>query len=438
MTARKEKLDIIIDMTNLMHVGFHAPWAKNLTTDNMWYFEGEFYTKNNGNKIFDAVRESYSLDLLLDMFKDDATAKFLENKGFKLSDLDPSMYSDQGDFNKKVDDLAKYIITIRFSRGDFNMPTGSLANMVKKIDSIVDAYGDKDIRLIGCWDNINSRKAVESINTDYLNHIKENKPDIYAEMTSSKKGTEYKADREKSKSELLVQFKMGKLLFEAMGGLNVDVDGFEADHCIGVLAHNAKDTLIVTRDKDMSQLINDERNVFMLPTTAIPKTMTVVEAEQRGQYVNDKFNIEPAYVADFLAIQGDGIDNIRGLTGFGAKKAATLINKFGSLEDIISGMSSLLSEYGSIEKMHKNAKELGLGGVSKKNMSDFFDNIEEVKFCKRMTVLDDSWPVDLTFVDDYKYVPDEDRMMKAFDVLKFNVSKRKLEGKIRKRKPISR
>jgi DNA polymerase-1 len=140
----------------------------------------------------------------------------------------------------------------------------------------------------------------------------------------------YKANRDPAPEELKRQFTHCKALCAALG-LNVLAHSeYEADDLIGSALHSARPRgfrgVIVSADKDMSQLLweADEQWDFA-----------------RGQRwgmagVKARHGVEAAQIADYLALTGDAVDNIPGVTGIGAKSAAILLAHFGSLDVLLT------------------------------------------------------------------------------------------------------
>ena len=140
----------------------------------------------------------------------------------------------------------------------------------------------------------------------------------------------YKANRDPAPEELKRQFTHCKALCAALG-LNVLAHGeYEADDLIGSALHSARPRgfrgVIVSADKDMSQLLGeaDEQWDF---ARGLRWGMAGVKA---------RHGVEAAQIADYLALTGDAVDNIPGVTGIGAKSAAILLAHFGSLDTLLS------------------------------------------------------------------------------------------------------
>jgi 5'-3' exonuclease len=130
---------------------------------------------------------------------------------------------------------------------------------------------------------------------------------------------------------LLAQFPIAEEAIEALGvGLWPEVE-FEADDAIGAAAATFQDDpaveriLICTPDKDMAQCVVEDR---------------VVLRDRRRQITYDragvleKWGVEPASIPDWLALVGDSSDGYPGLPGWGAKSAAAVLRRYGSIDDI--------------------------------------------------------------------------------------------------------
>jgi len=145
---------------------------------------------------------------------------------------------------------------------------------------------------------------------------------------------QYKANRPETPVELVNQFGRVKELVEAFHIPIFELDGYEADDVLGTLSHQAKeqgiDTIIVTGDADIMQLVNEKVNVlYPRPKGGFSNTDLFNEEE-----VIKKYGIKPENIADFKALKGDPSDNIPGVPGIGEKTATKLIQQFGSLENI--------------------------------------------------------------------------------------------------------
>jgi 5'-3' exonuclease len=142
----------------------------------------------------------------------------------------------------------------------------------------------------------------------------------------------YKANRESPPVDLERQFALCREFCRHMGLAEFASAEYEADDIIGTLAARARAAglrnVLVTRDKDLSQLIRDG-DVFW-----------DYSGNARYQYheIGPRFGAIPELIADFLALTGDAVDNIPGVPGIGKKTAAELFAIFGSLDDLYANL----------------------------------------------------------------------------------------------------
>ncbi|MDR0967488.1 MAG: DNA polymerase I [Rickettsiales bacterium] len=147
----------------------------------------------------------------------------------------------------------------------------------------------------------------------------------------------YKANRGDTPADLVAQIELTRDAARAMGMPVLCVSGIEADDVIATLATRqcgVGQTRIVSSDKDLMQLVSD--CVFMYDT--------MKEREIRADGVLEKFGVRPDQVVDAQALIGDASDNVPGAPGIGPKKAAELINEFGSLDKIYESLDKIKSE----------------------------------------------------------------------------------------------
>ncbi|MCH9654345.1 MAG: DNA polymerase I [Planctomycetes bacterium] len=195
--------------------------------------------------------------------------------------------------------------------------------------------------------------AIFGITRDILNIIKTHSPDylIFA-MDSSGPGTrneiypDYKANRSEMPEDLKAQISS---IMDVVKGFQVPIieqPGWEADDVFATLARLGKErgieTVIVTNDKDARQLINDSVQLYNI------RKNTFMDAEA----VVQDWGIRPDQVIDFQSLVGDSVDNIPGVPLVGPKKAQTLIEKFGSLEEVLAN-----ADQAKGPKLQQNLKE---------------------------------------------------------------------------------
>ena len=147
---------------------------------------------------------------------------------------------------------------------------------------------------------------------------------------------DYKANRPAPPPELIQQLPVAISWIEQMGFHNISIPGYEADDVIATLAQKAKSegfvVKIVSSDKDLYQLIDDDRVVMFDPVKKI-----AINADACFQ----KFGVRPENFVDFQAILGDSSDNVPGVKGIGEKGASKLINEYKTLENIYANIESI-------------------------------------------------------------------------------------------------
>ena len=146
---------------------------------------------------------------------------------------------------------------------------------------------------------------------------------------------EYKAHRPPPPEALIPQFPLVREATRAFGLPSIEMAGFEADDLIATYAVQARDAGwdvdIVSSDKDLMQMVGP--NIGMLAASDLSRIgLPEVEA---------KFGVSPERVVDVQALAGDATDNVPGVPGIGVKTAAELVSRFGSLEEVLAGASSV-------------------------------------------------------------------------------------------------
>ncbi len=149
----------------------------------------------------------------------------------------------------------------------------------------------------------------------------------------------YKAQRKETPEDLVKQIPYIKQISSLYGLALLEKAGFEADDIIGTLASRAKaegiHTAIVTNDKDLMQLVCPE----------------IVIVHMHGQNsktydekaVQERYGVAPGQVVDLLGLMGDTSDNIPGVPGIGEKTAASLLQRFQTLDSVLQQAASIES-----------------------------------------------------------------------------------------------
>ncbi len=144
---------------------------------------------------------------------------------------------------------------------------------------------------------------------------------------------EYKANRLKTPDELLKQMPVARDFLDKIGIIHYESEEIEADDIAGIMAKKAAakgyDVEIYTSDKDYLQLIDEKITIEL-----IKKGLKDVHA-MTPEVFREEWGFEPIQITDYKGLRGDDSDNLKGIPGVGDKTAKTLIQKFGSLEEII-------------------------------------------------------------------------------------------------------
>ncbi len=151
----------------------------------------------------------------------------------------------------------------------------------------------------------------------------------------------YKANRDKSPEEINRQTPILKEILVELGYSILSQQGYEADDFISasVMAALKKDfeIKIFTQDKDLLQLIQPSVKVVSL------KKGTDGEVIYDEKQVATEWGIKPEQMVDLLSLMGDSSDNVPGVKGIGEKTALSLIQKYGSCDQLIKYLHTVSS-----------------------------------------------------------------------------------------------
>lgn len=186
--------------------------------------------------------------------------------------------------------------------------------------------------------------AVYGFTNMLLKIIRDERPEALVVVFDSAGPTErheryadYKANREQMPDDLSRQIPYIHRVVEAMRIPLLMQQGQEADDLIGSLARQAEaqdfHVTIVTGDKDMLQLIGPDIRVYD----------SMKEKVYGEPEVLERFGVPPGQVVEVMGLMGDPIDNIPGVRGIGEKTARSLIQQFGSIEEIITRLHEIKS-----------------------------------------------------------------------------------------------
>ncbi len=268
--------------------------------------------------------------------------------------------------------------------------------------------------------NKNPRMTSKGLNTSavmgFLNSLyeilKNEKPthigvafDVAGTAQRQAEYSEYKANREKMPDDLRESIPYIIRLIEAFNIPIYGVEGYEADDVIGTLSKKAEKqgftTYMMTPDKDFGQLVTDK--VLLYKPAKFGEPAQVWGPKE----VCERYGIsEPKQLIDILGLWGDAADNIPGIPGIGEKTAAQLVQKYGSVENLIA-----------------HADELK--GKQKENVINF---AEQGMMSKMLATINLEVPVEFDEEELRAKEPDLPALMALFEELEFKTfAKRFLE-----------
>jgi 5'-3' exonuclease len=172
--------------------------------------------------------------------------------------------------------------------------------------------------------------------------------------------------------DLAFQLQACRKITESLGIPAFGGPRYEADDYIATLANlsraQAIPVTVVTRDKDLGQLIRSENDNWWDFAQG-----ELIDADAFGQ----RFGVRPDQFADYLALVGDSVDDIPGVPGVGPKTAARLLQEFGDLDHLAKGLGSV-----------RNLSLRGAEGIAKKLQLHW----PQVLMARQLTALEDAIP----------------------------------------------
>ncbi|MCW2822856.1 MAG: 5-3 exonuclease [Marmoricola sp.] len=199
------------------------------------------------------------------------------------------------------------------------MPVNAVRGLLDFITRLVDEY--EPTHLACCWDNDWRPQWRVDLLPTYKSH----------RVVTARPGDA--PDIEEVPNPLEQQIPIIVATLEAFGLPVVGADHFEADDVIGTLATDAGMPVdIVTGDRDLFQLVDDDAGVRVLYTARGVGRHERVD----NTWVRERYGVDADQYAAFATLRGDSSDGLPGVAGVGDKTAAVLLNRFGDLHAIIA------------------------------------------------------------------------------------------------------
>lgn len=206
------------------------------------------------------------------------------------------------------------------------------------------------------------------------------------------KFSDYKANRPSMPEDLRVQIPKIHEIVDAYALASLSMEGFEADDIIATLVREAKqagwEVVIVSGDKDLMQLVGGGVTMWD------PQRDAVYDPDA----VKSKFGVPPEQLLDMFALMGDSSDNVPGVPGVGQKTAASLIEQFGSLEQLYSDLDKVTQA-----KIRQKLSE----------------NKEKAWLSRELVTLDEDVPIEKSLDGLVLGEPDPERLRDIFRELEF-------------------
>lgn len=187
----------------------------------------------------------------------------------------------------------------------------------------------------------------DELKPDYLIYVFDSPGAVFREQIFA----EYKANRKPPDDDLVAQIPLIQQLLAAARVPVLAMPGYEADDIIATIARAAEargcEVIICTTDKDFRQLIDNHTRLLNL------RKQTYLD---RAALLAD-WGVTPEQAIDFQALVGDSVDNVKGVAGVGEKTATKLLQKFGTIDNLLSKLDQL---DGTVSpRIQANLKEAG-------------------------------------------------------------------------------
>lgn len=190
---------------------------------------------------------------------------------------------------------------------------------------------------------------------------------------------EYKANRGPMPEEMVAQMPLLQETLAASGVTLLSEPGYEADDVMASVAVAAEKAgfdqiFIVTKDKDMSQIVNEKIHLFHLEKGA--------EGIDFGpEQVQEKYGVPPSKIRDYLALMGDSSDNIPGVPKIGPKTAIQLLEEFDDIDNLYLNLDKI-SKKGLLENLKNNKEKAFLSRelVTLQSTRGFSGTLEQLEY----------------------------------------------------------
>ncbi len=151
---------------------------------------------------------------------------------------------------------------------------------------------------------------------------------------------EYQGTRPEMEADLSIQISIVHDMAKAFSVSVYELDGYEADDILGTIStqaatHGIEQVVIVTGDRDILQLVDDERILVFMPVKGLSEAKLY-----DSKAVVERLGVTPKQLIDYKALAGDASDNYPGVPGVGPKTAVDLVHKYETVEGIYAALMS--------------------------------------------------------------------------------------------------
>lgn len=260
--------------------------------------------------------------------------------------------------------------------------------------------------------------AVYGFTNTLLSIIKEFSPDYIgaafdvkrASLKRSEIYSEYKAQRDAVPEDLLLQIPR---IEEVLDGYNIKrfkIDGYEADDVLGTLSKRLADedieTIVVTGDKDLAQILDKNIKVALLGKGEGGDKFKIIETDED---VIEYLGVTAKKIPDFFGLIGDSSDGIPGVRKIGPKKAIPMLEKYENLEGI----------YANIDKLTE------ISGIGKSLVANMIEDKDIAFMSRELATIEKNVPLEFK-IEDLQYSMNREKLIDLFRTLEFRVLIKKM------------
>ena len=242
----------------------------------------------------------------------------------------------------------------------------------------------------------------------FLKAIKDFQPDYLAATFDlpgltfrHKKFKQYKAKRPPTPSGLIEQIPKIKQVLKAFNVPVFEKKGFEADDIIGTIACSVNlETIILTGDLDLFQLINQQTKVYFLRKGV--KDVVLYDKDQAKERLQ---GLSPIQIIDLKALKGDFSDNVPGVAGIGEKTALKLLLDFENLDNL----------YNQIENKSEKAEK-----INPRTREILLNNKKQAFFSRELIEINKKVPIDFKLEKCFWKSYDKEKVINLLKKFEFN------------------